>query len=141
MAQKPIKTQLKLEIPAGEATPAPPVGPALGQHGVNIQEFCNQFNEATKNKKGDVIPVEITIYEDRSFSLVFKEPPVAKLILKEAGAEKGSPNPLVTKVGKITKAQVEAIAKRKLPDLNTDNLEAAKKIVEGTARSLGVEIE
>ncbi len=139
MAHKPIKANIKLEIKAGAANPAPPVGPALGQHGVNIQEFCNTFNNATKDKAGDIIPVEITIYEDRTFSLVFKEPPVASLILKEAGIEKGSANPL-NKVGKITKQQVESIAKRKMPDLNTTDLEAAMNIVEGTARSLGIDI-
>jgi large subunit ribosomal protein L11 len=136
---KPVKANLKLEIPAGAANPAPPVGPALGQHGVNIQEFCTTFNNATKEKAGDIIPVEITIYEDRTFSLVFKEPPVARLVLKAAGLEKGSPNPL-TKVGKITKAQAEEIANRKMPDLNAIDLAGAVKIVEGTAKSMGIDV-
>lgn len=136
---KPVKANLKLEIPAGAANPAPPVGPALGQHGVNIQEFCTTFNNATKEKAGDIIPVEITVYEDRTFSLVFKEPPVARLVLKAAGLEKGSPNPL-TKVGKITKAQVEEIANRKMPDLNAIDLAGAVKIVEGTAKSMGIDV-
>jgi len=139
MASKPVKANLKLEIPAGAANPAPPVGPALGQHGVNIQEFCTTFNNATKEKMGDIIPVEITVYEDRTFSLVFKEPPVARLVLKAAGLEKGSPNPL-TKVGKITKAQVEEIANRKMPDLNAIDLAGAMKIVEGTAKSMGIDV-
>lgn len=139
MASKPVKANLKLEIPAGAANPAPPVGPALGQHGVNIQEFCTTFNNATKEKAGDIIPVEITVYEDRTFSLVFKEPPVARLVLKAAGLEKGSPNPL-TKVGKISKAQVEEIANRKMPDLNAVDLAGAMKIVEGTARSMGIDV-
>ncbi len=139
MASKPVKANLKLEIPAGAANPAPPVGPALGQHGVNIQEFCTTFNNATKEKAGDIIPVEITVYEDRTFSLVFKEPPVARLVLKAAGLEKGSPNPL-TKVGKITKAQAEEIANRKMPDLNAVDLEGAVRIVEGTAKSMGIDV-
>lgn len=138
---KLIKTIIKLQIPAGQANPAPPVGPALGQHGLNIQEFCSKFNEATKEMPGDIIPVEITVYQDRSFDLNFKQPPVFDLLRKAAGIEKGSDNPLKNKVGKITKNQAEEIAKRKMPDLNANSLEAAIKMVEGTARSMGIEIE
>ena len=134
---KLIKTIIKLQIPAGQANPAPPVGPALGQHGLNIQEFCSKFNEATKETPGDIIPVEITVYQDRSF----EQPPVFDLLRKAAGIEKGSDNPLKNKVGKITKNQAEEIAKRKMPDLNANSLEAAIKMVEGTARSMGIEIE
>ncbi|MGB9763223.1 MAG: 50S ribosomal protein L11 [Minisyncoccia bacterium] len=138
---KVVKTILMLQIPAGQANPAPPVGPALGQHGLNIQEFCTRFNEATKDKIGEIIPVEITVYIDRTFDLVFKEPPVSDLLRKAAGIEKGSGNPLKQKVGKVTRKQVEEIAKRKMPDLNTQDLEAAMKMIEGTARSMGIEIE
>ena len=137
---KVIKTVLTLQIPAGQANPAPPVGPALGQHGLNIQDFCTRFNEATKDKAGEIIPVEITVYVDRTFDLKFKEPPVSDLLRRAAGVEKGSGNPLKNKVGKVTRAQVEEIAKRKLPDLNTQDLQAAMKMVEGTARSMGIEI-
>ena len=138
---KAIKTTLILQISAGQANPAPPVGPALGQHGLNIQEFCARFNEKTKDQVGDIIPVEITVYQDRSFDLVFKQPPVSDLLRKAAGIQKGSGNPIKQKVGKITKKQVEEIAKRKMPDLNTTDIEAAMKMVEGTARSMGIEIE
>jgi len=138
---KAIKTTLILQISAGQANPAPPVGPALGQHGLNIQEFCARFNEKTKDQVGDIIPVEITVYQDRSFDLVFKQPPVSDLLRKAAGIQKGAGNPIKQKVGKITKKQVEEIAKRKLPDLNTTDIEAAMKMVEGTARSMGIEIE
>jgi len=137
---KTIKTVLTLQISAGQANPAPPVGPALGQHGLNIQEFCTRFNEATKDKIGDIIPVEITVYIDRTFDLKLKEPPVSDLLRKAAGIEKGSGNPLKDKVGKATKEQVEEIAQRKMPDLNTTDLKAAMKMVEGTARSMGIEI-
>jgi len=140
MAAKKIKSQIKLEIAAGAANPAPPVGPALGQHGVNIQEFCSSFNAQTQDKKGDIIPVEITIYEDRTFSLVFKEPPVASLILKAANIQKGSANPLNKKAGKITKEQVREVAQRKMVDLNANDLDVAMKIVEGTAKSMGIDI-
>jgi large subunit ribosomal protein L11 len=140
MAEKKVKAQLKLEIQAGAANPAPPVGPALGQHGVNIQEFCSSFNAQTQDKKGDVIPVEITIYEDRTFSLIFKEPPVASLILKAANIQKGAANPLNKKAGKITKDQVKEIAQRKMVDLNANDVEKAMKIVEGTARSMGIDV-
>ncbi len=138
---KPIKTTLKLQIPAGAANPAPPIGPALGQHGVNIAAFCQQFNEATKAMAGDIIPAEITIYEDRSFTFILKTPPVAALLKKAAGIEKGSAEPHKTKVGKVTRADVRAIAEKKMPDLNTENVEAAMRIVEGTARQMGIEVE
>ena len=138
---KPIKTIVKLQIPAGQANPAPPVGPALGQHGVNIQQFCVQFNEATKDMTGDIIPVEITIYQDRSFDFRLKTPPVSALLKKAAGIEKGSGDPLKNKVAKVTKEDVRKIAERKMVDLNTDNPEAAERIVEGTARSMGIEIK
>lgn len=137
---KPIKVVVKLQLPAGKANPAPPLGPALGQHGINIGKFCQEFNEATKDKIGDIIPVEITIFEDRSFEFKLKTPPVASLLKKMAGIEKGSGESHKTKVGKVTKAQIEEIAKRKMKDLNTEDLEKAKKIVEGTARSMGIEI-
>jgi len=140
MAKK-IKTQIKLNLPAGEATPAPPVGPALGQHGVPIMEFIKEYNARTAKQKGQVIPAVITVYEDRSFTFVTKLPPVAALIKKKLGLEKGSGKPNTEKVGKLTKAQVEEIAKEKMADLNTDSIEAAVNIVQGTARSMGVEIE
>jgi large subunit ribosomal protein L11 len=139
MAKK-VKTVLKLQLPAGGANPAPPVGTALGPQGINIQEFCKQFNEATKDMKGDVVPAEITIFEDRTFSFVLKTPPASALLKQAAGIAKGAANPLTGKVGKVTKAQVHAIAERKLPDLNTDNLEAAEKIIAGTAKNMGIEV-
>ena len=138
---KAIKTVLKLQLPAGAANPAPPVGPALGQHGVNIQEFCRQFNDATKEMTGDVIPAEITVFEDRSFTFILKTPPTSALLKKAAGVEKGAGDPLKTKVGKVTKDDVKKIAERKMIDLNTGNLDAAIKIVEGTARSMGITVE
>lgn len=138
---KPIKTTIKLQIKAGAANPAPPVGPALGQHGLNIQDFCSKFNEATKTKGGDIIPVEITVYEDRSFNFKLKTPPAAELLKKAAKIEKGSGKPNVEKVGKVTKAQVREIAKLKLPDLNANDIEAAMKIIEGTARQMGLTVE
>jgi large subunit ribosomal protein L11 len=140
MAKK-IKTKIKLQIAGGQANPAPPVGPALGQHGLNIAEFCKQFNERTKDKMGDIIPVEITVYEDRSYDFILKTPPASELIKKFAGIKKGSGKPLTEKVGTITKAQLEEIAKIKMPDLNANDLEAAKNIVAGTARQMGVEIK
>lgn len=140
MAKK-ILTKIKLQIPAGQANPAPPVGPALGQHGLNIQEFCTKFNEASKNKMGDIIPVEITVYEDRSYDFVTKTPPAAELIKKYAKIKKGSGKPLSEKVASITESQLKEIAKIKLPDLNTDNIEQAMKIVTGTAQQMGVEIK
>ncbi|MFA5188009.1 MAG: 50S ribosomal protein L11 [Patescibacteria group bacterium] len=138
---KPIKTIIKLQIPAGAANPAPPVGPALGQHGLNIAEFCARFNEATKDKMGDIIPVEIKVYDDRTYDFVLKTSPAAELLKKAAGIAKGSGKPLQEKVGKVTKAQIREIAEKKLPDLNTDNIEAAMKIIEGTARQMGLTVE
>ncbi len=140
MAKK-IKTKIKLQIAGGQANPAPPVGPALGQHGLNISEFCQKFNEATKDKMGDVIPVEISVYEDRSYDFILKTSPAASLIKKIAKLKKGSGKPLTEKVGSISKAQLAEIAQIKLPDLNTNDLEMAKKIVAGTARQMGVEIK
>ncbi len=138
---KKILTTIKLQIPAGQANPAPPVGPALGQHGLNIQEFCTKFNDASKDKMGDIIPVEITVYEDRSYDFVMKTPPAAELIKKYANIKKGAGNPLLEKAGSLTRAQVKEIAAIKLPDLNTDDLEQAAKIIAGTARQMGVEIK
>ena len=140
MAKK-LLTKIKLQIPGGAANPAPPVGPALGQHGVNIQSFCKEFNDKTKDKKGEVVPVVISVFEDRSFTFIMKTPPVSDLIKKAAGIQKGSGKPLQEKVGKITKAQVRQIAEKKMPDLNTTDVEAAMRMVEGTARQMGVTIE
>ncbi|MBI2599364.1 50S ribosomal protein L11 [Candidatus Daviesbacteria bacterium] len=140
MATKKIKTFIKLNIPAGTATAAPPVGPALGQHGLPIMEFVKAFNEKTKEKQGNILPVVITVYEDRTFSFITKEPPVAEMIKKTLSLEKGSGTALKEPVGTLTKAQVEQIAKAKMPDLNANSVEAAMKIVEGTARSMGVKI-
>jgi len=137
---KPVKTILKLQIPAGAANPAPPIGPALGQHGVNIKQFCDQFNEATKGMTGDIIPAEITIYMDRSFDFKLKTPPASALLKKAAGIEKGSAEPHKIKVGKVTKAQIKEIAEKKMVDLNASSIEAAMKIIEGTARNMGIEI-
>ena len=138
---KEIKTILKLQIPAGQANPAPPIGPALGQHGVNIAEFCKQFNDATKDMGGDVIPAEVTIYADRSFSFKLKTPPVSYLLKKAAGTEKGSGDALKNKVGKVTREDLRKIAERKMEDLNTTDIEAAMRMIEGTARSMGITIE
>jgi large subunit ribosomal protein L11 len=132
---------IKLQLPAGKANPAPPVGPALGQHGVNIMEFCKAYNAATAEKAGMIIPVEITVYEDRSFTFVLKTPPAAVLITKALGLEKGSGTPNKTKIGTLTKAQVTEIAKVKMPDLNATSQEAAEQMIRGTARSMGVLIE
>jgi len=140
MAEKKVKTFVKLQIPAGEATPAPPVGTALGPHGINIGEFVKRFNDASQDKKGSIIPVEMTIYEDRSFDFKLKTPPASDLLKKAAGVEKGSGAPLSKKVGKVTKAQVRQIAETKMEDLNATSVEGAMKIVEGTARSMGIEI-
>ena len=140
MAKK-IKAVVKLQIGAGKANPAPPVGPALGQHGLNIQEFCTKFNDATKDKMGDIIPAEITIYEDRSFTFVLKTPPASDLLRKAAGVQKGAGNPLKDKVGKITEAKLREIAERKMADLNANDVEGAMKIIAGTARSMGIKIE
>ncbi|HOM68434.1 MAG TPA: 50S ribosomal protein L11 [Candidatus Paceibacterota bacterium] len=137
---KTLKAKIKLQIEGGKATPAPPIGPALGQHGVNIGDFINKFNEATKDKLGMVLPVEITVWDDRSYDFVVKTPVVADLLKKAAGLEKGSGEPNKNKVGKITQAQLEDIAKQKMEDLNTSDLEQAKKIVSGTAKSMGIEI-
>lgn len=139
MAKK-IKTQIKLQIPAGKATPAPPVGPALGQHGLNISDFVNKFNTATKELHGDIVPVVITVYEDRTFTFIMKTPPASELLKKAAGIEKGSGKPLQEKIGKVKKSQIKEIAAKKLPDLNTTNLTAAMKTIEGTARQMGLEI-
>lgn len=138
---KPIKTTLKLQLEASKANPAPPVGTALGPHGVNIQDFCKQFNEATKDMVGDIVPAEITVYEDRSFTFKLKTPPASALLRKAAGIEKGSGEPQKNKVGKVTKADVRVIAERKLVDLNANDIEAAMKIIEGTARSMGITVE
>jgi large subunit ribosomal protein L11 len=140
MAKK-IAGFIKLQIPAGQANPSPPVGPALGQHGVNIMEFCKAFNAKTQDKIGYIIPVVITVYADRSFSYITKTPPASTLLLKAANLEKGSGEPNQTKVGKVTKKQVEEIAKTKQEDLNAGSIEAAMKIIEGTARSMGIEVE
>jgi large subunit ribosomal protein L11 len=138
--KKKVAGLIKLQIQAGQATPAPPVGPALGQHGVNIMEFCKQYNAATEAQRGNVIPVEITVYEDRSFTFVTKTPPAAKLILKAAGVEKGSGEPHKTKVATITRQQVREIAETKIQDLNANDLDAAEKIIAGTARSMGINV-
>ncbi len=138
--KKKIMTHVKLQIPAGQATPAPPVGTALGPHGVNIMDFCKQYNAMTQAQAGQIIPVEVTIYEDRSFSLVTKTPPAAVLIRQKARIEKGSGEPNRTKVGTLRRAQVKEIAEIKMPDLNANDVEAAMKIVEGTARSMGVTV-
>lgn len=140
MAKK-IKTIIKLQIPGGRANPAPPVGPALGQHGLNIQDFCTRFNAATQDKNGDIVPVEITVFEDRTFDFIMKTAPAAELLKKAAKVEKGAGNPLKNKVGKVTKDQVRQIAQTKMEDLNANDVEAAMKIVEGTARSMGIKIE
>ena len=139
MAKK-VSAYIKLQIPAGQATPAPPVGPALGQHGVNIMEFCKTFNARTQGQQGLIIPVVITVYSDRSFTFITKTPPAAVLLLKAAGLQKGSGVPNKNKVGTVTKKQVEEIAKTKMPDLNAASLDAAVKTVEGTARSMGIEV-
>jgi len=139
MAKK-VAGELKLQIPAGKANPSPPVGPALGQRGINIMEFCKAFNEKTKDMMGFTIPVEITVFSDRSFTFITKQPPATDLIKKAAGVTKGSSNPLKDKVGKITKAQLKEIAEKKLPDLNTDDVEVAMKTLAGSARSMGIEI-
>lgn len=138
---KLIKTTLKLQIQAGAANPAPPIGPALGQHGVNIAQFCQQFNEASKDMVGSIVPAEITIYEDRTFEFKLKTSPASDLLRKAAGVEKGSGNPLKNKIGKVNKDQIREIAEKKMADLNANDVEAAMKIVEGTARSMGIEIE
>lgn len=137
---KKIIAVIKLQIPAGQATPAPPVGPALAQHGVNIAEFCQKFNDGTKEQSGFKIPVEISVYQDRSYSFKTKQPPAAELLKKAAAIEKGSGVPNKTKVAKITRAQLKEIAQKKMPDLNTSDIEQAMKIIEGTAKNMGIEI-
>ena len=139
MAKK-LTGYVKLQIPAGQATPAPPVGPALGQHGLNIMDFCKAFNAKTQKLTGTIIPVVITVYSDRTYTFVTKTPPASFLLRQAAGIEKGSGEPNRNKIGKVTRAQVEAIAKTKLPDLNTTSIEAAILIIEGTARSMGIEV-
>ena len=140
MAKKKVLALVKLQIRAGQATPAPPVGTALGQHGVNIMEFCRQYNEQTQQLGGQVIPVELTIYEDRSFSFITKQPPAAELIKQAAGLEKGSGEPNRTKVAQLTQAQLRTIAEQKMVDLNANDVEMAMRIIAGTARSMGVEV-
>ena len=140
MAKK-IKTIIKLQIKAGAANPAPPVGPALGQHGLNIQDFCTKFNNATKDRGGDITPVEITVYEDRTYDFKLKISPAAELLKKAAGIQKGSGKPLTEKIAKVTKAQIREIAEKKMPDLNANDIEAAMKIIEGTARQMGITVE
>lgn len=137
---KPIKTILKLQLPAGSATAAPPVGTALGPHGLNIGDFVKRYNEATSKMAGDIVPVEITIYEDRTFDFVLKTPPASDLLRKAAGVEKGSGAPNKSKVGKVSRADITKIAEKKMPDLNADTIEAAEKIIEGTARSMGIDV-
>ena len=139
--KKKVTGLIKLQIKAGAATPAPPIGPALGQHGVNIMEFCKAYNAATESQRGDVVPVEITVYEDRSFTFITKTPPAAELIKKAAGVAKGSPTPHTVKVAALTKDQVREIATTKLEDLNANDVEAAMKIVAGTARSMGITVQ
>ncbi len=138
---KEVLSKIKLQIPGGAATPAPPVGPALGQHGVNSQEFITKFNDATQDMRGDTVPVVITVYDDRSFDFIIKTPPASGLLMKAAGIKKGSGKPLTEKVGKVTKDQIREIAERKLPDLNAHDIDAAMKIIEGTARQMGIKVE
>ncbi len=137
---KEVIAKIKLHIPAGQANPSPPVGPALGQHGVNIMEFCKAFNEMTRDKQGLIIPVVITVYKDRSFTFITKTPPASVLLKMAAGVAKGAGDPLREKVGKVTKSQVREIAQQKMPDLNAYDIETAMKIIEGTARSMGIEV-
>ncbi len=139
--KKKLSAIIKLQIQAGAANPAPPVGPALGQHGVNIMEFCKAYNAATESQRGQIVPVEISVYEDRSFTFVTKTPPAARLLLKAAGVEKGSGEPHTKKVAKVTSAQVREIAQTKMEDLNANDLDQAEKIIAGTARSMGITVE
>ena len=139
MAKK-VKTKIKLQCPGGQANPAPPIGPALGQHGLNIMDFCKQFNEKTKDKPGTVIPVVITVYEDKTFTFIMKSPPVAAQLKKAAGLAKASGEPGRVKIGSVKRSDIEQIARDKMPDLNTSKLEQAMKVVEGTARSMGIEV-
>jgi large subunit ribosomal protein L11 len=140
MAKK-VAGFIKLQIPAGQANPAPPVGPALGQHSVNIMEFCKAFNERTQGQQGDIVPVEITVYEDRSFTFIMKTPPAAQLLLKAAGVPKGSGTPHTAKVASVSREQVRQIAETKMPDLNAIDVEGAMRIIEGTARSMGITVD
>ena len=140
MAKK-VAGFIKLQIPAGQANPAPPVGPALGQHSVNIMEFCKAFNEQTAQMQGDIVPVEITVYEDRSFTFIMKTPPAAQLLMKAAGIQSGSGTPNTAKVGSVSPDQVREIAEKKMPDLNAIDIEGAVKIIEGTARSMGLTVD
>jgi len=137
---KKIKTIIKLIIPAGQATPAPPIGPAIGQHGINIADFCKKFNDLTRDKIGQNLPVRVVLYEDRSFDIIVKTPLTSELLKKAAGIERGSGKSLKEKVGKVTRAQIKEIAKIKMPDLNTEDIEQAAKIIEGTAKQMGIEI-
>jgi len=139
--KKKLVTTFTLQLPAGQATPAPPVGPALGQHGLNIMEFCKSYNAQTESQRGDIVPAEISVFEDRTFSFVLKTPPAAKLLLKAAGVEKGSGVPQATKVGSVTRAQLREIAERKRADLNANDLDQAEKIIAGTARSMGITVK
>ncbi len=138
---KKIKAIIKLQIPAGQATPAPPVGPALAQHGLNISEFCQRFNDATKDNQGFKIPLELQVYEDRTYDFILKQPPASELLKKAAAIEKGSGKPNKTKVAKITKEELKKIAEQKMSDLNTDDIEQAMKIIAGTAKSMGIEVK
>ena len=140
MAKK-VLTLIKLQIPGGQANPAPPVGPALGQHGVNIMEFCKAFNAQTESQRGDIIPAQISVYEDRTFTFILKTPPAARLLLKAAGVPKGSGVPQKDKVGSITKAQLREVAEKKMSDLNANDIEQAEKIIAGTARSMGIVVK
>src|SRR3954451_20426636 len=139
--KKKLVTTFKLELPGGQATPAPPVGPALGQHGVNIMEFCKAYNAQTESQRGEIVPAEISVYEDRSFTFVLKTPPAAKLLLKAAGVAKGSGEPHRNKVATVTQAQVRDIAERKMADLNANDIDQAAKIIAGTARSMGITVQ
>ncbi len=140
MAKK-VKTIIKLQLPGGKATPAPPVGTALGPHGLNIAEFVKKFNAQTADRNGEITPVELTVFEDRTYSFILKTPPASELLKKAAKVEKGSGDPLRTKVGKVTKAQIQAIAEKKMPDLNAKDLPGAMRIIEGTARQMGLTVE
>lgn len=141
MAERKVKAEVRLQIPAGEATPAPPLGPALAPHGVNMGEFCNQFNERTKDQRGWTIPVVLTVFEDTSFQFKTKTPPTAEFLKKAAGVETGSGNPLRQKVGSVTKDQVREIAEKKMDDLNTEDIDKAMKTIQGTARAMGITVE
>jgi large subunit ribosomal protein L11 len=137
---KKVLTTIKLQVPGGAANPAPPVGPALGQHGVNIMEFCKQYNAATEQQRGDIVPAQISVYEDRSFTFVLKTPPAAQLLIKASGVAKGSGTPHTTKVGQVTRAQLREIAEKKMTDLNANDIEMAERIIAGTARSMGITV-